>query len=145
MDAKDKEQLHASPIPAEAVELQQDINDVVGQQIDNADPLENRTFFRTERLMKRTHYVCASSKCRAEDWYNTYEEETIPEAINCWSCHAGLKVDPNSMVQRRLGMFAVPGSDVTFRPQPSDQPGSTRVPQPGGSPARTIPGVGRRN
>lgn len=142
MDAKDKEQLHASTIPAEAVEQQQQINNIVSQQIDIGDRVR---FFRTERVIRYTRYVCASSKCRAEDCYKTYEEEMIPEAINCWNCHAGLKVAPDVMVQRQLGMFAVPGSDVTLKPQLGSQPVPTRVPQPGGSPARTIPGIGRRN
>jgi hypothetical protein len=56
--------------------------------------------------IRTVEYKCA--KCGAKDSTRLASHEPTPPVLNCWSCHAGMKI-PNiaECIQRRAGMFPI--------------------------------------
>lgn len=55
--------------------------------------------------MKEVEYKCA--QCGATDRGRFFLSEVPMSVINCWKCHAGMKMPVNDMLARRVGMFPV--------------------------------------
>jgi hypothetical protein len=58
--------------------------------------------------MIKTEYRCQNPKCKAVDYLKSFPgEESAPDMVNCWSCHAGFKMDPAQMMMEGVGMKQV--------------------------------------
>jgi hypothetical protein len=65
-------------------------------------------------MMREVEYVC--EQCGEKDHVRLFEHEPVPPAINCWSCHSGMKLDMAASIQTRRGMFPVIPDDTTPEP-----------------------------
>ena len=67
-----------------------------------------------DEKVKKVEYVCI--KCGSVDAIKVFVDDAspLPVMINCWSCHAGLNVSMDKMIQSGLGMApsAAPGPAV---------------------------------
>lgn len=52
-------------------------------------------------------YRCTNPNCKAEDHVRLFANEVPPVALNCWQCHAGMRMKAEDMRQRHIGMLPV--------------------------------------
>lgn len=55
-----------------------------------------------------TYYQCSDPKCKARDLDRGANGLPAPQVLNCWSCGAGLGMDPGKMMAAHVGMFPCP-------------------------------------
>ena len=56
-------------------------------------------------VMRYVKYICSNEDCLAEDTDKLFSNETPVPVINCWKCHAGMKLSVEESLMRRKGMF----------------------------------------
>jgi hypothetical protein len=56
-------------------------------------------------LMTRTHYQCASPKCKATDYTDAFPNDSNPPVINCWKCGLGRNNSTDDQIRHTRGMF----------------------------------------
>lgn len=71
------------------------------------------THEKQSSAIRKVEFKCA--KCGELDHIKLYESEPVPPAVNCWHCHAGLRMDVAQMIETHRGMFPVTNQDGTLK------------------------------
>lgn len=59
---------------------------------------------------KSLRYKC--TQCEAVDEVAIFDNESFPQTINCWHCHAGYNLPVEQMMMAAKGMFPVEAIDM---------------------------------